>query len=783
MKKKHPFPVTPDNFPQCWAYVDKCRRIARRQVLISKIGGFVINLLFLLSVIFCGCGLLYQPSGGSFSDFLETVFFFPLWQTVSAALLTPGAELPARIGTLLGACYGVSLLAFAALAGLVWLLYHPLKEKEPTGTYEENTAALAEQAQKCRDYSYKTRLSTSVVATVLSVLVIFLLFFAYVMYCQDPNTVIALLSVFPTEDMSSNCIIYVIILYLFSNLISSVLLFLARPIYRYEFPYDFVIQAQRSAVFAKDADASLTEAEREIKNTETAAQLREEAIALEKEAAYSKAQKMFYEAAVRGDKLSKEHYARHCLLSRMNDSARYWLKKCVASGEASKNAKKMLLRLRLGLRHNCRYLRPEEAPPTTGQKIKNVLATVIKILWRMLVVAFFIAAVFVVVTLFRSSTDPNADIEFPTSLSQLLAMFERNPENSSAASEENIPAETVSPFETPSMTLTAEGAYWSGNPAAYDEQGNPVIFCYGKDLGGNLSIPLNLGADGTLYNAGVCFGNIWDVRPMVNYVTYNPLTKTAVVAEEYLMTLEPGEYFIVLNDFCYAPLLVTDTTTFNSTQGGFAGSGNEIGWIENDLLNIQDITLHFYNLGDNTIRSLTEVKPLAMVMNFPETVMDSQHYTISPDGRSVTLHGEYLQQQEVGSFVTFKVRLANGEYLDMGSINVGTVAGDDTGLPEITGPEIYSVSGGGDYIAQYPATGSAPLGFYVHADSHPDIIVDNDLSDLISDYIDFETGTITIPADVLKPVLTPGEYFHIGISYITSHGQIAYMSISVQVTW
>lgn len=774
MQKKHPFPVTPENFTQCWEFIDRNRRIGRRQTLIAKLGGFLVNLVFLLSVILCGCGLLYQPSGGPFSGFWETLFFFPLWQTVSVALLTPAMGLPAKIGTLLGASYGFSLLIFAALAVLVWLLYHPLKKKLPTGTFAENTALLAEQAQTCRDYSYKTRLSTSVVATVLAVFAVFLLLIAYLMYNPDPVAVLDLLSVFPTQDLSSNCILYVILLYLFSNLISSVLLFLARPIYRYSFPYELVIQAQRGAIMAIDAgDASVTEEARERKNAETAAQIREEAIALEKEAAYSKAQKMFFDASVRGDVPAMEHYARHCLLSRMNDSARYWLKKCAASGEASKTAKNMLLRLRLGLRHNCRYLRPDEAPPTTGQKIKTVLATVIKILWRTLVVAFFIVTVVVIVALFNSSTDPNADLEIPTSLSQLLAMFERNPENSSEGPAVNIPVENVSPFETPTITLTAEGAQWCENCVAYDEAGNPVIFCYGKDLGGDLAIPLNLGDNGMLYNAGIYAGNIWDIRPIGLSATYLPQTQTVVIAQDYLMNLEAGEYFIVFNNSSYAPLLISDTTAYNSTQRGIAAYGNESSRIVNDLLHVQDITLSFYNLGDNTIRSLTEVRPMATTS--AKTPMDSQYYTISPDCRSVTILAAYWQQQAVGSFVTFEVRLANGDSLDMGHIHVSTVEGNDTGLMELTGPALYSVSAGGDLVITYSDLGT-PTALSICSDSQNDLVSD-------PNFIDFSSCTITIPADVLKDRLTSGEFLYIQLAYKTIHEQTAYADLSIQIGW
>lgn len=769
MKKKHPFPVTPDNFSQCWEFIDKNRRIGKRQALISAIGGFTVNLLFLLSVIFAGCGLIYTYLDGSFCAFWETLPFFPVWQEISAALLTPGAELSANIGRLLGAAYLVSIAAFVLLAVLVWVLYHPFKAKLPAGTYEENTALLAKNAQKCRDYTYKTRLSTSIVGSVLAILTIFTLFIGYVISVEDPEIILLLLGSFPTQDLSVNSVLYVMVLYLFSSIFSSVLLFVTRPFYRYDFSYDLVVVAERGAIFAREQYVSLTPEELEAKSKENAVTIRDEAISLEKERAFQKAAGMFKEAALLGDTASMVHYARHCLLSRMNDSARYWLKKSVASGEASKKAKWMLLRLRLGLRHNTEYLKPEEAPPTTGQKIKNILLTSIKIIWKALIFCLFIASILVVGAMFKSSTDPNGAIEFPSNLSSLLDMFEKNSEDPSADFEP-VP---VSPFEKPTMTRTAEGAYWSQSSVAYDETGAPVIFCYGKDLGGNLAIPLNLGEYGALYSAGVCFDTVWDIRPMLNYTSYDSKTKTVVIAEEYLMTLEPGEYFIVLNDSCYAPLLVTETTTFNSTQRGFAGYGNEIGWIENDLLNVQDITLHFYNLGDNTIRSITEVTPTATTTE--KTAIDSQFYTISPDCRSVTILAAYWQQKAAGSFVTFEVRLANGDTLDLGYIHVGTVEGDYTSLMELTGPAFYSVSAGGDLVISYSDLGT-PTVLSIYSDSQTDFV-----SDL--NFIDFDSRTITVPGDMLKDRLTPGEFLYINVMYNTVHRQTAYTTLAIQVTW
>lgn len=419
MEKNCPFPVTEENFAQCWEYVDKRRRAARVKAVISKIGGFTINLLFLMILVFIVCGLIHDQIGSSFGAFVETLFFFPQWEQITALLLKPDASLWANIGVLLLADYAVSAVAFVLLAALVWLVYHPRKEKLPTGTYAENTSLLLKKAQEGRDSCYKTRLTPSIVASVLSVFVAFILLFAYTMYLQDAETITRLLTIFPTKDPQTNSLLYVLVLYKVCDVVCSVLLFITRPLYRYEFPYELVVQAQRGAIYAREQDEGLNPEELEAKYKTLAVQIREEALEMEKISAYRKAREMLLEAAVLSDIPAMEHYARLCLLSRMKDSARYWLKKCVYTGEASRDTKKMLLRLRLGLRHNVEYRKPEAAPPTTGAKIKNVLLAIISVIWRIFIVALLIGSILLGIAMYKASTDPEAYADWSTFITQL----------------------------------------------------------------------------------------------------------------------------------------------------------------------------------------------------------------------------------------------------------------------------------------------------------------------------------------------------------------------------
>lgn len=420
MAKNVPFPITEENLPECWEYVDKRRRIARKMSAIAGIGKFVINLLFLWILIFIACGLLYERVDSPFREFWESLFLFPYWEAVRAQLLIPGDSIWADIGRLVPTAYLLSAVAFLLLAVCIHLLYHPFKKKMPEGTYAENTDLLAKQAQEAREASYSTRSSTSIAATLLAVVTIFFILFGFTIYVQDAPYITALLTIFPTKDYQTNCLIYVLILYAISDIVCSILMFITLPIYRYEFPYDFVVQAEQAAIYAWENTQDLTPEELAEKRTADAVKLRKEALELEKENAYNVAKRMLLQAAICSDVPAMEHYARHCLLSHMNSSAGYWLKKAVASGEASPEAKKMLLRLRLHLRHNVEYLKPEEAPLSTGKKILRALWTVITVLWKLLVVALLIGSILMCVMLYKASTNPEAYAEFSSTITELF---------------------------------------------------------------------------------------------------------------------------------------------------------------------------------------------------------------------------------------------------------------------------------------------------------------------------------------------------------------------------
>lgn len=397
-----PFPVTPESFAQCWDYVDRRRRIAMRRSVLAKVGGLVINLFFLCTLIFVCNGLIYTYLRGSYCRYLGNLApFMTLWKPAAKLLQISGSSLAGDACKLLIAAYLVSALAFGLLSALIHLVYHPRKKEVPTLSYAENTALLAKLAHSARDHAYRTRLVTSIVATVLAIIVIVVLFFAYALDLQDAARLTRIMTTFPFPDVTINSLLYVLFLYMVSNFFSTPFLFLTRPIYYYDFPYELVIQAERAALFAREDDSSLTPEALTQQHKENAAALREQAVELEKISAYSKAKELFFTAAVAGDTAAMEHYARHCLLTRLPDSARYWLNACAAQPDASEAVKKILFQLKLGLRPDVHYLNFEKTR-------KNPFLVVLSVFFRLFMLVLFVLSLYYCYAYFDSIQNPGA---------------------------------------------------------------------------------------------------------------------------------------------------------------------------------------------------------------------------------------------------------------------------------------------------------------------------------------------------------------------------------------
>lgn len=324
--------------------------------------------------------------------------------------------------------------------------------------------------------------------------------------------------------------------------------------------------------------------------------------------------------------------------------------------------------------------------------------------------------------------------------------------------------EEVSPFVTPEMTLTLENTPYSAESWVFSDEldhSKPIIMCYGKDMGGNIYVPRNYH---TLQTASLYVGPGVPEQDITEYVTQNFDYKCIEISEELLMSLDAGEYYIV----CYfiteegegpypalIPLILEEETTFNSEQRGYVNYSDEYGWYLNDLYDVKDITFTFYNLGDNPIKAFAEVVQVGIRKDYIR--LDPDDYEINERGDTVTLKKEYLKHRKVNSTSEYAAILTNGDKLGMNYNVVGTVKGDSLQRLTITGPETYSRSAGGDYVATFElnmcdSIYSVGFSHFFYEGGENVIFDERDGAGDIGKYLNLSDCTITIPEEIMQTI-------------------------------
>ena len=555
MLANFPMPVCEDNFPQCWNYIEQKRRKIRVQVLSAKMGGFFSNLFFFFCLLFGVNGLILRHFSGSYCSFLRGLSFFMKPWTQISRLFPAERKLSSDLLRILLLSYLAGIAVFLVLHLLITLLYHPKKRTVPEGAYPQTVPHLASLTQETWQQSLKTHISSSTVSILLVIIAAFVLFFAYTFYLEDATAAQALLSRFPTSDMGTNAVLYVLFAYFIGHFLCLPMLLAARPLYYSTFPYALVSEAATAALFAENAmeEDSVESVTRRLQ--ENAVSLREEALRSEYQHGYQIAKNLFLKAALSEDVPSMEHYARHCLLDHQNEPARYWLDRAAASGEMSPEGRNMRQRLKLGRNLNVGYLQEgvdnslkATRRRSAGRLLKNILSLVLLL--------GLTAVILLGASRYFGVNEAELIAEFKT----LFGGFSENISSITATEETE---ETVSP-NIQLQTLTEAGTSWEGCCIAYDNTSAPMVFRYAKDAGGDLTVAYSFPEGEQLNFAQVYFGNIYDVRNITKHVSYDAGAQALVIAEKYLQGLKEGEYFIILNKGAhYFPILVKETASEN----------------------------------------------------------------------------------------------------------------------------------------------------------------------------------------------------------------------------
>lgn len=372
-------PITKENFPANWQIVASTFRKTKKKYYISKISSFFGNMMFTLLALLSVNGLLYNLSNSQFPSYLEDIpYLVPIWKQWSSLFISSGQDARTQLLVTAGVVYGCSFVVHAVSALFVTLIYRPALVGLPTGTPKENATRMLAMAKDARHYSKRTRISKTAFWSFLFILCQFILLSLYCVIeigsadkllelCT--STIMKGLAPLITSQMTyitiqtalfvPSLIIFVLLLFLAFSFAAQLLSMVLRITYYCNVPYSFVVDVEHYYVFADaENDEDIEKAKEAL--VAQADSICQQAVELELWGAYKKSKDLFAQAAHCGHVEAMEHYARHWLVTNSKDPARYWLQKCVDTGNASSTAVKNLRRLKLRKKIQAKYLKPNK---------------------------------------------------------------------------------------------------------------------------------------------------------------------------------------------------------------------------------------------------------------------------------------------------------------------------------------------------------------------------------------------------------------------------------------
>lgn len=353
-----PFPITSENFEESWRYVDAQRRTARKKARITKTAGFFSSVALAVCTIFCANGLILRHLEGVYCRHLQKLrWFIKLWQQVSDLLLKSEGSWQTEALILLAASCAVSLAVFSAVMLVILILYHPLRKKLPVNeTRAEQAQQLVSLSQRAYWSAAQVKPHVSMGGLVFFYLAVACVILYFVLKVNNAEQMQEMMTTSLFTDYGLNVNLFIIGCCVLFIPVDYVRALLTGLLVHCTIPYTFVMEVQTFAVFAGKEHDGLTREVWMEQSRAVASQTQEQALELERIQAYRKAKELLLEAALCGDVPAMEHYARHCLLDHQDYAARCWLERCLDSGAASEDAKKMLRRLKWGRKHKVRYL-------------------------------------------------------------------------------------------------------------------------------------------------------------------------------------------------------------------------------------------------------------------------------------------------------------------------------------------------------------------------------------------------------------------------------------------
>lgn len=357
MARFYPTPITAENFPNVWLTVDSYRTRAKQRCIGCIVSLWTGGIIFLALLLTGMGGILYEYGVTPFYDLLRRIpGFETLWSVMGWLHVGPGVMLWDFL-TLVLMLYWITMAVMALFYGLIQLVYHPKTRPIPEDSPKDNAAELLYLARDTMEAAANIHPKGWFVFPFSFFLAELAFLILCILVSGDPAPVMKRIL---TPSTALNYMLVFLSTTGGFTAIYGLLVYALWCFCRMKLPYSFVADIECYSIFAGEKAGKLSYPELLARRKEKASKTCQAALAAEKSGAYGKAATLFLEAAHGGDVSAMEHYAWHCLISDSPVPAEYWLRRCTASGEASKNAKKLLRRLRMGVNTGAAYLREPE---------------------------------------------------------------------------------------------------------------------------------------------------------------------------------------------------------------------------------------------------------------------------------------------------------------------------------------------------------------------------------------------------------------------------------------
>lgn len=357
MSKKF-YPITQANFDEASKHIQGILAHNSKKNLMAKIIIPVSSVLFVFLSLLMTYGLLYQLSSP------EEMFIFnafpkitALWNKISGLFIKP--ENAWYISVLLGlVILYVIPFALSLIISIICSIAFASKKEEPlSGTKAQQAKELHQIATKAYGYHRATDFDSvpTIGSTCYVVAIAALLIYAFWKLGFFTSLTGRIFS------MAFGMLACLLVLFFIYKLLVRISVAINSLFIKTTACYDattatdtYWLSVDPEEKKRREEEAARLAREAEERRANAPA-LRIRALELERRGDYAEAKRLFHQAALDGDALGMDNYARHCLIAGNRSDAIYWLERSIDTGEADDLSYQLLRALKNGEHVDAHY--------------------------------------------------------------------------------------------------------------------------------------------------------------------------------------------------------------------------------------------------------------------------------------------------------------------------------------------------------------------------------------------------------------------------------------------